>query len=155
MNGAEVGWFTRWEFGKRSHTFVWISRIGGRLVILMHLIAGGKQQLRQLSMSRLTKEQQVMEARWKSLNKVTTRWEAPQSLSYHKQSLGNEKRWASLCTLISNKFFTSNQSYVHSKIMLLNEFIVLIRRGDDISSCFHLKDDLKDTRLRWVLTRVL
>ena len=38
--------------------------------------------------------------------------------------------------------------------MLLNEFIVLIRRGDDISSCFHLKDDLKDTHLRWVLTRV-
>ena len=29
-------------------------------------------------------------------------------------------------TLMINQFFTSNQSYVHSKIMLLNEFIVLI-----------------------------
>ena len=76
------------------------------------------------------------------LNKVTTRWEGPQSLSYHKQSLGNEKRWASVCTLMFNQFLTSNQSYVHKKFMLLNEFIVLIRRGDDISSCFHLKDDL-------------
>ena len=46
------------------------------------------------------------------------------------------------CMHMINPFFTSNQSYVHSKIMLLNEFIVLIRRGDDISSCFHLKDDL-------------
>ena len=75
-------------------------------------------------------------------NKVTTRWEGPQSLSYHKQSLGNEKRWASVCTMMFNQFLTSNQSNVHKKFMLLNEFIVLIRRGDDISSCFHLKDDL-------------
>ena len=32
-------------------------------------------------------------------NKVTTRWEGPQSLSYHLQSLGTEKRWASVCTM--------------------------------------------------------
>ena len=34
-----------------------------------------------------------------SVNKVTTRWEGPQSLSYHKPSLGTEKRWASVCTM--------------------------------------------------------
>ena len=44
-------------------------------------------------------------------NKVTTRWEGPQSLSYHKQSLGTEKRWASVCTLMFNQILTSNQSY--------------------------------------------
>ena len=44
-------------------------------------------------------------------NKVTTRWEGPQSLSYHKQSLGNKKRWASVCTLMFNQILTSNQSY--------------------------------------------
>ena len=50
-----------------------------------------------------------------------------------------------------NQYLTSNQSYVHKKFMLLNEFIVLFRRGDDMSSCFHLKDDLSiDTYLRWV-----
>ena len=43
-------------------------------------------------------------------NKVTTRWEGPQSLSYHKQSLGIEKRWASVCTLMFNQFLTRNQS---------------------------------------------
>ena len=50
-----------------------------------------------------------------------------------------------------NQFLTSNQSNVHKKFMLLNEFIVLIRRGDDISSYFHLEDDLSiDMYLRWV-----
>ena len=50
-----------------------------------------------------------------------------------------------------NQSLTSNQSYVHKKFMLLNEFIVLIRRGDDISSYFHLEDDLSiDMYLRWV-----
>ena len=44
-------------------------------------------------------------------NKVTTRREGPQSLSYHKQSLGTEKRWASVCTLMFNQILTSNQSY--------------------------------------------
>ena len=49
---------------------------------------------------------------WAGLNnKVTTRWEGPQSLSYHKQSLGTEKRWASVCTLMFNQILTSNQSY--------------------------------------------
>ena len=46
-----------------------------------------------------------------ALNKVTTRWEGPQSLSYHKQSLGIEKRWASVSTLMFNQILTSNQSY--------------------------------------------
>ena len=31
-----------------------------------------------------------------NINKVTTRWEGPKNLSYYKQSLGNEKRWASV-----------------------------------------------------------
>ena len=44
-------------------------------------------------------------------NKVTTRWEGPQSLSYHKQWLGTEKRWPSVCTLMFNQILTSNQSY--------------------------------------------
>ena len=44
-------------------------------------------------------------------NKVTTRWEGPQSLSYHKQSLGTGKRWAYVCTLMFNQILTSNQSY--------------------------------------------
>ena len=44
-------------------------------------------------------------------NKVTTRWEGPQSLSYHKQSLGTEKRWASVGTLMFNQILKSNQSY--------------------------------------------
>ena len=48
---------------------------------------------------------------WPALNKVTTRWEGPQRLSYHKQSLGTEKRWASVCTLMFNQILTSNQSY--------------------------------------------
>ena len=45
------------------------------------------------------------------VNKVTTRWEGPQNLSYHKHSLGTEKRWASVCTLMFNQILTRNQSY--------------------------------------------
>ena len=69
-------------------------------------------------------------------NKVTTRWEGPQSLSYHKQWLA--KMGYCIFKLVQANSHTQ-QEY---------KFNVLLMRWDDTSSCFHLRST--DTYLGWL-----
>ena len=55
-------------------------------------------------------------------NKVITRWEGPQSLSYRKQSLSNEQRWATVCRFMFDKSNFNKQSVICTQEELAPRF---------------------------------
>ena len=55
-------------------------------------------------------------------NKVIARWEGPQSLSYRKQSLSNEQRWATVCRFMFDKLNFNKQSVICTQEELAPKF---------------------------------